>query len=164
MTIRKIVINGQSYDGPEAMPPDVRQMYEEAMRAVGPPSASREDGGTTQVFTGHAGNLGASLVVNKVVTVNNRTYAGLDELPPDVRKLYEDALSGATPQGGSTRPKSGLHLSVNLTGLQARAGDDPGHAPAPFDSTSTEAKLRSLPVTLAIIVVIGLIIWVRLGR
>ena len=168
MAIHKIVINGQSYDGPEAMPPDVRRMYEEAMRAVGPPSPSREDSNTTQVFTGHAGDLGASVVVNRVVTVNNRTYAGADELPPEVRKVYEDALKGETSQVGSTRPRTSLHLSVNLTGPRVRSVDDPGTGPAPppvpFDSSTTESKLRSIPVTLAIIVVIGLIIWARLGR
>lgn len=166
MTLHKIMINGQPYESPDAMPPDVRRTYEEAMRAVGSPSASRENDGTTQVFTGHAGDLGASVVVNRVVTVDQRTYGSVDELPPDVRRLYDDALGGADPQVGSTRPKTSLHLSVNLTGPEVRTVDDPGRGPVPlpFDSTSTESKLRSLPVTLAIIVVIGLIIWARLGR
>src|SRR5438093_5837781 len=98
MTTRKITVNGQQYDSPEAMPPDVRRMYEEAMRTVGPSLASGLSGGSTQVFTGRAGqSLGAS-VVNRVITVNDRTYGSVDELPPDVRKLYEDALKGAAPE------------------------------------------------------------------
>ena len=32
MANTKITINGQTYDGPEAMPPDVRHTYEKAMR------------------------------------------------------------------------------------------------------------------------------------
>lgn len=163
MAIHKIVINGRSYDSPKTMPPDVRRLYERAMRTVGPSAPSRENGSTTQVFTGHAGDLGASVVVNRVVTVDHRTCGSAGELPPEMRKLYEDALRGESPQPGSTRPRNSLHLSVNLTGPRGRAVDkDP--VPVPFDASSTESKLRSFPVTLAIIVVIGLIIWARLGR
>lgn len=164
MNIHKIVINGQPYDGPDAMPPDVRRIYDEAMRAAGPPSASRENGGTTQVFTGRAGTLDGSLVVSRVVTVNELTHASVDQLPPDVRKLYQDALEGATPPGVSSRPKGSLHLSVSLSRSADQSSGGPAAHPDPFDSTSTESKLRGIPVTLAIIVVIGLILWIRLGR
>ena len=100
MTNHRITINGQQYDSPEAMPPDVRRTYEEAMRTVGPSLASGHSGGSTQVFTGRADQrINASVVVNRTITVNDRTYGSVDELPPDVRQLYEDALKGATPQG-----------------------------------------------------------------
>src|SRR6476661_4485505 len=92
MTNTRITINGQHYDSPEAMPPDVRRTYEDAMRAMVPSPASGPSGGSTQVFTGHAGPIGASVVVNRIITVNNRTYGSIDELPPDVRRLYDDAL------------------------------------------------------------------------
>src|SRR2546426_12685731 len=99
MTNTRITINGQQYDSPEAMPPDVRRTYEEAMRMVAPSLASGQSGGSTQVFTGRAGqHIGASVVVNKVITVNNRTYGSVDDLPPNVRQLYEDALKGAAPR------------------------------------------------------------------
>ena len=58
MTSNRITINGQQYDSPEAMPPDVRRLYEEAMRTVRPSLASGQSGGRTQVFTGRAGQLG----------------------------------------------------------------------------------------------------------
>jgi hypothetical protein len=166
MTHSRITINGQHYDSPEAMPPDVRRLYEEAMRTLGPKLGSGPRGGTTQVFTGHAGHLGGSLIVNKTVTVNDRTYGSVDELPPDVRKMYEDALQGATPQG--TRPTTRVHVSLNMAGPQIRTLDDAGRRPAPpplpIEPSTLESRIRNIPVTLAIIILVALVLWARLGR
>jgi len=159
----KITVNGQQYDSPEAMPPDVRRMYDDAMRTVGPSLASGQSSGSTQVFTGHAGQrFGASVVVNKVITVNNRTYGSLDELPPEVRQLYDDAIKGAAPH-----PKTSLHVSVNMTGPQVKTLDASSTptTPIPFPiEPSSNSGLRNLPVSLGILVVIGLVLWVLLGR
>ena len=163
MTHHRITINGQQYDSPETMPPDVRHMYEEAMRRMGPSPASGESGGSTQVFTGRAGrHLGASVVVNKIIRVNDRTYGSVGELPPDLRQLHEDALKGAT--GQQTRPKTGLHVSLNMSGPKVRTRDDSGRSPTPSPIEPTEANLRNLPISLAITIVIALILWTLLGR
>jgi hypothetical protein len=161
MADTKITINGQQYDSPDAMPPEVRRMYEEAMKAL----AGGPSGGSTQVFTGQAGQLGGKLVVNRVVTVNNRTYRSVDELPPGLRQQVEAALSGTAMQ---VRPKTGLHVSVNMTGPQARSLDDPSMsrppAPLPIEPSTLEARIRDIPVSLAILVVIGLVLWALLDR
>jgi hypothetical protein len=161
MANTSITVNGQQYDGPESMPPDVRRLYEEAMRTVKPPLAGGPGGGSTQVFTGRLGEVEASVVVNRVVTMKDSTYGSIDELPPDVRRLYENAL--AAPAGKVTQPRTGFHVSVNMAGPEARSGARTP-IPLPFDSTSTEARLRSLPMTLAIIVVVGLVLWFFLGH
>ena len=161
MTNNRITINGQQYDSPEVMPPDVRRAYEEAMRTVGSSLASGQSGGSTQVFTGRAGQrIDASVVVNRIITVNDRTYGSVDELPPHVRKLYEDALKGAAPE--VTHPETTLHVSVRMSGPPVRTLDDssrPTPLPLPFDASSTESNLRSLPMSLAITVVILLVLW-----
>ncbi len=167
MTNTKITVNGQQYDSPEAMPPDVRRIYDDAMRAAGPSLAGEKSDGSTQVLAGRIGQrLGASVVVNKVITVNNRTYGSLDELPPDVRQLYEDAVKGAAPPGA--HPKTSLHVSVNVTRPQVHTLDDSGTPPTPLpipiEPSSTESTLRSLPTTLGILVAIGLVLWLLLGR
>jgi hypothetical protein len=102
MAATRITINGQHYDSPDAMPPDVRRTYEEAMRTVGASPASGQDGGSTQVFMGQAGShLGASLVVNKIITVNDRTYGSVDELPPDVAPISPPQLTASAPRARS---------------------------------------------------------------
>jgi hypothetical protein len=166
MAENKITINGQEYDSPEAMPPDVRRMYDAAMRTMSASLASGQSGESTQVFTGRAGDhIGASMVVNRVVTVNKRTFGSAGELPPDVRQQYEDALKAADPQ--ATHPKFSLHVSVNVgkTG-GGTLGDPSGMSPTPLpiEDSSTESKIRGLPMSLAILVVIGLVLWALLGR
>ena len=136
------------------------------MRTVGQSLASGQGGGSTQVFTGRAGQrIDASVVVNRVITVNNRTYGSVDELPPDVRQRYEDALKGAAQV---THPRTSLHLSVNMGGPQVRTLDDssrpPTPLPLPIEPSSTESTLRNLPMSLAITIVIGLVLWALLGR
>ena len=161
MTNNRITINGQQYDSPEEMPPDVRRMYEEAMRTLGSSLASGQSGGSTQVFTGHAGqSIEASVVVNRVITVNNRTYGSVDELPPDVRQLYESTLKGTTSQ--VSHPKTSVHMSLSVGGRKSH--DESITPPLPIESSTTESTIRSLPTSLAVIVVVGLVLWFLLGR
>jgi hypothetical protein len=115
------------------------------------------------VTTSRDEHLGAAVVVNRTVTVNNRTYGSLGELPPDVRQKFEDALKGA-----QVRPRTSVHLSLNMKGPEVRS---PGAAdkartpvPLPLESSSLESRIRELPPSLAIIVAVGLVLWVLLGR
>ena len=164
MANSRITINGQQYDGPEAMPPDVRRMYEEAMRALGQTLASGQGGGSSQVFTGQAGqHLGGNLIVNRTIAVNDRTYGSVHELPPEVRQQYEAALKGAAPQ--MTQPKTSLHVSVNVSGpgtLDSHRPRTP--VPLPTDPSSLESRIRNIPLDLAILIGIGLVLWALLGR
>jgi len=159
---RKITVNGVVYDSIEAMPPEVRRQYDEAMKTLSS-LPSGQDGGTTQVFTGGLGkNVGASVVVNRFVTVNNKTYGNLDEVPPEVRQQFQDAM-----QGGHVHPKTSVHVSLNVEGPQVRtldAGKNPTPVPLPIESSSTESTIRNLPMSLAILVLIGLALWAYLGR
>ena len=108
MAHTRITINGQHYDSPDAMPPDVRRLYDEAMRTMG-------------------------------------------------ASLAKGMPGGSTPAGApAPRRKTGFNVSVNLTGPGERSGSP---APLPFDPTSTEARLRALPMSLAILIGIGLILW-----
>jgi hypothetical protein len=87
MADTRITVNGQHYDSPDAMPPDVRRLYDEAMRTVAPSLASGQGGANMQVITGHLGeHFGASIVVNRTITVNNRTFKNADALPPEARQ------------------------------------------------------------------------------
>jgi len=166
MSKTRITVNGRRYDSPETMPPEVRRMYEEAMRLMARPRASGQPGESTQVFTGQAGPFGASMVVNRVITVNDRSYGSIDELPPDMRKLYEAARTTASGEV-TPQPKSGVHVSINLTESKGRAFDDAGRSPAPAPlpiDSSTESRIRGFPEYLAVLVGIGLVLWFLLGR
>ena len=163
MTHNRITINGQSYGSPDEMPPEVRGMYEDALRAAGQSFARGPKGGNTQVFTGPVGrHVKADMVVNKTIVVNNQSYGSLDELPPDVRQLYEAALRGE-PTQGTPHTKLGFQVSVDLgrreRGPFGDSGKESTPPPLPIEPSTIESKLRSLPIDLAILVGIGLVIW-----
>ncbi len=158
MADTRITVNGQSYDSPDAMPPEVRRTYEEAMRSLGPLT----DGGSTQVFGRTGEHFGASVVVNKVITVNNRSYRSLDEVPPELRHEVGDALRGAVPD---VHPRAQFRVSLNLGSPEARRQDASREpTPLPIEPSSTEATIRAIPLSLAVLIVIALIFWYFLGR
>jgi len=168
----RITINGQHYESPDAMPPDVRRIYEEAMRTIDPSVASGQEGGTTEVRTAQGGFAGLGLKTNIVVrnkiTVNDRTYGSIDELPADLRGMVEDALQQAKANGGVTRTTPHLHVSLNLGRPRVRtiavSGVSPPTPPLPIEPSSTESSLRHLLSVLALLVVGGLVLWAFLGR
>ena len=106
--------------------------------------------------------------MNRTVTVNNRTYGSVDELPPDVRRLCDDAVKAAGQQAGTADPKTSFHVSVNFGGTQGRSGSDSTKSgtpvPLPMEPSYLESDIRRLPVTLAILIGIALVLWAFLGR
>ena len=164
MSPSRITINGQHYDSPDEMPPDVRRMYEAALKAIETPQAGRPSE-STQVFTSLPDHgIHASFVVNRKFVVNNRTFKSADEMPPDVRQLYDAAMKGT----GAAGAQAGFHVSVNTAGPEVRgfggSNNTSSHCPLPVEPSDLESRIRKLPLSLAILVVIGLFLWATLGR
>ena len=102
MNQKIIVIDGKTYKSAEEMPEDVRRSYERAMSQFadndrsGHPDvledlASLKDqnkNGMPDAFEGMLSNMISS---TKIVADGNE-YNSLDELPPDVRAKYEQAM------------------------------------------------------------------------
>jgi hypothetical protein len=78
----KITVNGQHYDSIDQMPPDVREIYSKAMAAL------REPG--TQNLSSLISKGIVSHTVKESITYNGREYKSRDELPPEVRKLFDN--------------------------------------------------------------------------
>lgn len=154
MASSRITINGQRYDSPDEMPPDVRRTYEEAVRALGPGPASGLTPGSRQVLAGGSGAVGGDDVVKWGLTVNARTFGSIDELPPEVRRTYEDALRGATSP--VKRPETIVHMSVNMAEPDTRVGLR--------ETSDLESTIRGIPGALAFVVILGLIAWFLLSR
>ena len=94
---QKIVVNGTEYDSPEAMPPEVRRQYEQAMQLVQGVAKGAAPPGTTE-RTVEATRDGVSVKVHtKQVkySVDGKTYDDPSQLPPEVRARVEQALHGA---------------------------------------------------------------------
>jgi hypothetical protein len=89
MNPRLIVIDGKTYKSVDEMPEDVRKNYESAMRNL-----DANQNGTPDLFEGAASFQGTTTnVINAAkIVVNGQVFDGLDQLPPEVRAKYEQAM------------------------------------------------------------------------
>lgn len=161
----RIVFNGKEYSSVEAMPEEVRRLYEAAMSQLadadrdGIPD-SLERGGTLNKFFN---------IHHTSITVDGKTYGSVEDMPADVRRVYEEAMDkldadrdgipDALQSGGSGRESAGrtgdethsvIHKSFRL-GKVGEAGRRPG--------MTVESNLRPAMLLLMLIVVVALIYW-----
>jgi hypothetical protein len=102
----KIVFNGAEYDSVEAMPPDVRAQYEKVLESLKKTGGDEVLSALQRVSSGGGGSLSGTIKTTyKEIVVNGKKYGSVGEMPPDVRRLYEDALGRAGASPG--RPSSG---------------------------------------------------------
>ncbi len=81
-----IRINGKDYNRPEDMPPEIRAAYERAMASLG--------GRSPQLTAGPAASYGdAATPPTSTITFNGQHYGSADEMPADVRALYDDVIA-----------------------------------------------------------------------
>ncbi|MDA8101267.1 MAG: hypothetical protein M0042_16730 [Nitrospiraceae bacterium] len=128
-------INGKEYRSVDEMPPEVREMYQKAMAALG---GSQGDGAQTVV----------TRTVHSKINFNGKEYERVDEMPDTVRKVYESVMKaverGALPGGDAADPGQG----AGTTGLHQTHGPKELNVEAAF-------SLRSLLIGAG---VIGLLI------
>lgn len=102
MNQRLIVIDGRTYKSVEEMPEDIRRNYEQAMGNMdkdrnGIPDMlenvdaffdDKDKDGTPDAFEGMTSKV---IMANKII-INGREYNSPNDLPPDVRAKYEQAM------------------------------------------------------------------------
>ena len=84
----RISFNGQEYDSPEAMPPEVRQLYQMMTDML----ADKNQDGLPDVFASGAGDAAPTMFQTTQFVVDGKAYHSLDKLPPDARQKYEQAI------------------------------------------------------------------------
>ncbi len=103
MNLKLIVIDGKTYKSVEEMPEDVRRNYESAMSQLadndrnGIPDvldnltdlADQNKNGMPDALEGMVSNIISS---STKIIANETEYNSLDELPPDIRAKYEQAM------------------------------------------------------------------------
>lgn len=151
----KIVIDGQAYNDINDMPPDVRALYEEARRNANrngapdllaslDPFANGDNSGAPNLLQGLANAAGVNpTVVNTTkILVNGQTFDSLDQLPPEIRAKYEQAMSGmdANRNGIPDFVEGMLNLPAQPTNATP-AG--------PSFSTGTNTPRRSQPIPVS---------------
>jgi hypothetical protein len=138
----RIVFNGQTYDGVEAMPPDVRAKYQAILDALGD-----DDRAKLESAMGSGAGLKINTTVRRRIRVNGKDYDSVDAMPSDVRAMYERAMAG----------KPGEATVVNT----APSGLLPGRPPA-IDAADSRAGLAR--VLLVVAAGLAVLIWLLTRR
>jgi hypothetical protein len=131
----KIQFNGKDYASIEEMPADERRRYEQVMQMARPLLPDADQNGVPDVL--EVGNhLGVRATVHTKIVVNDRTYTSPEELPPDLRQKYDEAMqrasAGPTPHGAK--------LTVTFSATHGSTARDPGPGKA-------DARLSVVPPT-----------------
>jgi hypothetical protein len=83
----KINFNGQEYDSPEAMPAEVRQLYQMMTNML----ADENQDGMPDIFAG-SGNIKSTVFQTTQFIVDGKAYSSLDEMPAEMRQKYQQSL------------------------------------------------------------------------
>jgi len=169
MSPAKITINGREYDGPDEMPADVRHLYEDAMRQALPALKDQDGNGVPDLFEG-TGSGRARTFLSSRITINGKTYRGVEEMPPDVRETYERVTANPTASVGPVK-KNEMFFSFGISrGARPRSGAvgsptsaEPTPWPstmAPIEPSGAQTRVQALLVFLAGVMAAALAFWI----
>lgn len=105
MQPRMIVIDGKTYYGLDDMPPDIRQKYEQALKTLGDANnnglpdgferfnvfADKDRNGAPEILEDVV--AGQAAVNSMKIVIDGKVFHGSENLPPDVRLRYEEAMA-----------------------------------------------------------------------
>jgi hypothetical protein len=157
MNPKVIVIDGKTYNSVDKMPPEIRQKYEQAMRSLGDANknqipdafetmnifADKDRDGVPDVLENI--NAGQAVVNSMKIIVDGKEVDGLENLPPEARARYEEAMSKLdTNRNGIPDFVEGMinPANQNVMPLSVPGLETPRHAPS-FDY----AQDKPLPVS-----------------
>ena len=142
-----LVVNGKSYASLDEMPPEVRQEYEQAMGLL----ADKDQNGVPDVFEGmmQAGNVNVqttTITGPAQFIVDGKTYASVDDLPPEARQKYEQALPKLRQVMGDANQNGVPDVFDRM--FPAQPAPPPTPAESTTDATSSSPLLDTAPTNL----------------
>jgi hypothetical protein len=144
MNQRLIVIDGKTYRSIDEMPPDIRAKYEEALRTLDRDRDGMPD--SLEALVTEQGSAPTVMSSTKIV-VNGQVYEDLDQLPPEVRARYEQAV------GATDKNRNGIPDFVEgMFNVSAQTiGTTPQDAPTRIATTAPRPAPRSQPISTSTI-------------
>ena len=149
MNPKMIVIDGKTYNSVDEMPAHIRQKYEQALQALGDANnnqipdafesmnifADQDRDGVPDVLE----NLtaGHATVSSMKIIVDGKEFDGLENLPPDVRTKYEEAMGNLdSNRNGIPDFAEGMINAMNQNAMSVT-------------STAVETPRRSAPLPVS---------------
>ena len=149
MKAKFIVIDGKTYKSVDEMPEDVRRKYESAISQLadnnknGIPDAlenlnvfaDKNKDGIPDAFEGMVSNV----ISSTKIIVDGKTYNSVDELPPDVRAKYEQAMGAldANRNGVPDVLEGMMNVSAQASNAQQSYAIPASVSPNPISSSPT---------------------------
>jgi hypothetical protein len=164
MNPKIIVIDGKTYHSVEEMPADIRQKYEQAMRSLGDANGNRipdafetknifadkDQDGVPDVLENIT--AGHAAVSSMKIIVDGKEFDGLENLPPEVRAKYEEAMGKLDAnRNGIPDFAEGIFNppNQNVMSVSSVAAAPPRTAPMPVSPTITPDTSNGLTLVLA---------------
>ncbi|MDQ3209445.1 MAG: hypothetical protein M3Q37_12685 [Gemmatimonadota bacterium] len=116
----RIIFNGQEYDSPEAMPPDVRKAYQVMLDQF----QDRDKDGIPDVLQGGSAGKNVLGMLQTSVTFNGRTLEGMG-LPAPVRRLIGNVIAHGISKGTAPAEPHGNEPLVRALDTASRATGGP---------------------------------------
>ncbi len=92
----RVIYNGREYASADDMPAEARSAYDRAMQQVSKILADTDGDGVPDGLAGRA--PGDVITFTQTdITFNGQTYSSIHEMPPDIRRIYEQMLRNLTP-------------------------------------------------------------------
>ena len=163
MKPRTIVIDGTTYHSVEEMPPDIRQKYERAMKSLG----DANDNGIPDAFerfnifadTNRNGApdiledivAGQAAVNSMKIIVDGKQFRGIENLPPEVRARYEEAMRQLDADGNGVPDVVETRSNTNIEASSVSAGgwQDLSHSADGSGYISTSSTAPQKPLALS---------------
>jgi hypothetical protein len=95
----KIIVNGQSYDSPDDIPASAREAYQKALEVL----HDSDGNGVPDFLEGKPlqnvsnGQIGVTINGGSQFVLDGKVYTSLDELPPEARLKYDQAIARLGP-------------------------------------------------------------------
>ena len=150
--ITKIRVNGQDYASVEDMPPHIRQAYERAMAAM---PGAKHSGLLSTLGNGLRAN--AQTVSSTKVMFNGQEYGSVDQMPANVRQLYQAVMANIQSDTPVAPETGGAIQAVSQSG--SSAGSSP--------TFTVTGSIRAESVNWRLVLValgIFLLAWLGFGR
>lgn len=150
-----IVFNGQEYESIDAMPAEIRRLYEQVAGML----ADADGDGMPDAFQQ---TMQAQVMTASQYVVDGQVYHRLEDLPPEARRRYEQAMAQFdTNQDGVPDMLAGVMGGAPVSAHPAESG-----SPAPLSSATTiptvrvvgesspESRVRMLTLAVVVLLVV----------
>jgi hypothetical protein len=146
----KIVFNGKEYNSADEMPADVRAAYQQAMGIF----ADGDKNGIPDILEGKGSiNIQPAVFSSSTIIYDGKTYASVNDLPPEARQKYEEAMAKLDANHDGIPDV----LNGNVSKVQFKTNFKVGSGTGNVNANQPANDSRMLFVGLAIILLLALI-------